>query len=118
MTHPRLVPVLLIKEQDLQHHLNGRGLVEIVVELFKYLEFRLHEHLGEEFDMTLFFAKVGTLLEIEYAVLMHFYRETKAHDSNKPVHWRHDQALVHQKEPVVELDRVHRCYVIKTVKIF
>ena len=71
--------VLLVQEEDLEHHFHGRGLIEIEVELLEDLELRLHEHLGDEFDSRLLLAKVGRLLEVEDTILMHLHAEAEAH---------------------------------------
>lgn len=76
VTHARLVLVLLIKKQDLEHHLHAGWLIQVEVELLKYLEFGFHKHFGDEFNVALFFAKLGRLLKVEYAVLVHFHRKT------------------------------------------
>lgn len=112
-----MVLVLLIKKQDLKHHLDARRLIQVEVELLKYLEFCFHKHFGDELDVALFFAKLGGLLKVEYAIFVHLYRKTKAHDGDQGVHWRHDQTLIHEKEPIIQLDGVHGGDVIKTVKI-
>lgn len=42
--------VMLVQKKDLQHHFDGGGLVEVEVELLKYLKLGFHEHFGNKFD--------------------------------------------------------------------
>lgn len=90
LTHPLLVPVLLIKEDNLKHHFNSGRLIEIKVELLKYLELCFHEHFRHEFDTAFGLAVLSCLLKVQYAIFMHFDRETEANHTYEPLHGRHD----------------------------
>ena len=64
LTHPLLVPVLLIKKDNLKHHFSSGRLVEVKVELLEYLELCFHEHFRHKFDAAFGLAVLSCLLKV------------------------------------------------------